>query len=85
MAINGTEGTSLTVNDGVEITIVPSSKEVGGIYLRKEINFNDAKLTYTCDECTNHAIDSEGDIKLVKGTYSLKSGKGKGIQSEKNL
>ena len=27
MAINGTEGTSLTVNDGVEITIVPSQKK----------------------------------------------------------
>ena len=85
MAINGTEGTSLTVKDGVEIIIAPSSKETGGIYLRKEINLNDAKITYSCDECKNHAIDSEGDIKLVEGTYSLKSGKGKGIQSEKNL
>ena len=85
MAINGTEGTSLIVNDGVEITIIPSSAETGGIYLRKEIIFNYAKLAYSCDECTYHAIDSEGNIKLVKGTYSLKSGKGKGIQSEKNL
>ena len=45
MAINGTDGTSLTVNDGPSINIKSTSSNVGGIYMRKEINFNNAKYT----------------------------------------
>ena len=37
MAINGTEGTSLAVNDGATIRITSDSSNVGGIYLRKTL------------------------------------------------
>ena len=85
LAINGTEGTSLTINDKANIIIQTESTNAGGIYLRKSITCNDAKISYYGENGTNHAIDSEGDIKLIKGNYYLQSGKGKGIQSEKNL
>ena len=85
MAINGTDDTSLTVNDNAYILITSTSNTVGGIYLRKAINFNNAKYTYSCENGVHHAIDSEGSIKLVKGEYVITSGNGKGIQSEKNL
>ncbi len=85
MAINGTEGTSLTVNDGAKIMIQTDSTNAGGIYLRKSIIWNNAAIAYYGENGAHHAIDSEGDIKLIKGNYYLKSGNGKGIQSEKNL
>ena len=82
MAINGTESTSLTVNDGPTIKITSTSTNAGGVYLRTSITFNNAIFTYSCTNGENHAIDSEGTIKLVKGTYTIDSGSGKGIQSE---
>jgi len=85
MAINGTDDTSLTVNDGPTINIQSSSSNAGGIYMRKEIIFNNAKYTYSCTSGSNHALDTEGTIKLVKGTYTINSGSGKGIQSETYL
>ena len=85
LAINGTDATSLTINDGATINIESSSSNSGGVYLRSFITFNNAKFTYTSSTGENHAIDSEGTIKLVKGTYSLTSGNGKGIQSENEL
>ena len=85
MAINGTEGTSLTVNDGANIMIQTDSTNAGGIYLRKSIICNNASIAYYGENGAHHAIDSEGDIKLIKGNYYLKSGNGKGIQSENNL
>ena len=85
MAINGTDETTLTINNKANIIIQTESINAGGIYLRKAITCNDAKITYYGENGTNHAIDSEGDIKLIKGNYYLQSGKGKGIQSEKNL
>ena len=85
MAINGTTGTSLIVNGGANINIESDSTTVGGIYLRNGITFNDAEFTFFCEEGAHHAIDSEGDIKIIKGTYELYPGNGKGIQSEKNL
>ena len=85
MAINGTDGTSLTVNDGPSINIKSTSSNVGGIYMRKEINFNNAKYTYSCTSGSKHAIDTEGTVKLVKGTFTINSGNGKGIQSETYL
>ena len=84
MAINGTSSTSLTVNGG-NIKVTSSSSGVGGIYLRKEITFNDGTYTYSATSGTKHAIDSEGNINIIKGTYTLNSGNGKGIQSEKYL
>ena len=85
MAINGTDETTLTINNKANVIIRTESTNAGGIYLRKSITCNDAKITYYGENGTNHAIDSEGDIKLIKGNYYLQSGKGKGIQSEKNL
>jgi len=85
MAINGTDETTLTINNKANIIIQTESTNAGGIYLRKSIICNDAKISYYGENGTNHAIDSEGDIKLIKGNYYLQSGKGKGIQSEKNL
>ena len=85
MAINETEDTSLTVNEGPTINVESTSSTIGGIYLRKEINFNNAMYIYNCPNGKNHAIDTEGTIKLVKGKYSLTSGNGKGIQAEKYL
>ena len=85
MAINGTDDTSLTVNDNANIVIISESTTVGGIYLKKEIIFNYAQYTYICQNGDHHAIDSEGSIKLIKGQFYIKSGNGKGIQSEKYL
>jgi len=85
MAINGTQGTSLIVNDGANIRVQSESTTVGGIYLRNGITFNNAVYIYDCPNGKNHSIDSEGTIKLIKGKYSLNSGNGKGIQSEKDL
>ena len=84
MAINGTDDTSLTVNGG-DIMISSESNTVGGIYLKKEINFNNANFYYNCENGIHHAIDSEGNIKLLKGEYSIDSGRGKGIHSEKYI
>ena len=86
MAINGTTETSLIVNDGANIKITSSSKSVGGIYLRKGITFNNAIYTYSISsEKEYHAIDTEGSITMIKGTYNIVSGAGKGIQAEQNL
>ena len=85
MAINGTDDTSLVVNDNAHITIYSESATIGGIYLKKEIIFNNAQYTYNCENGAHHAIDSEGPIKLIKGQFIIKSGNGKGIQSEKYL
>lgn len=85
MAINGTDSTSLTVNEGSTINIQSTSTNAGGIYLRTAITFNNAIFTYSCSNGGHHAIDTEGTIKLVKGTYNIISGGGKGIQSENYL
>ena len=85
MAINGTEGTSLIVNDGAEINIQSSSSNIGGIYLRDSIIFNNGIYTYSCSNGEAHALDTEGSIQLIKGKYNIISGNGKGIQAEKNL
>lgn len=85
MAINGTDSTSLTVNDGPTINIQSSSTNAGGVYLRTAVTFNNAKFTYSGSNGENHAIDSEGTVKIVKGTYTLTAGSGKGIQSENYL
>ena len=84
MAINGTDSTSLTV-DGGNIVVSSSTSGVGGIYLRKLITFNDGTYKYTANSGTKHAIDSEGNITIKKGTYTISSGSGKGIQTEKYL
>lgn len=85
MAINGTEGTSLTVNDGATISITSENNNIGGIYLRNGITFSNAIYTYSCPNGAYHALDSENSIKIIKGTYNIISGNGKGIQTEKNL
>ena len=85
MAINGTDSTSLTVSGGPTINIQSTSTSAGGVYLRSEINFNNAIFTYSCSSGENHAIDTEGTVKIIKGTYTLTSGEGKGIQSETYL
>ena len=85
MAINGTDSTSLIVNDGPSINIESTSGYVGGIYLREAITFNNVIFKYSCSNGENHAIDSEGTIKLIKGTYDINSWEGKGIQSENYL
>ena len=85
LAINGTEETSLTVNDGATIEISSESSEVGGIYLRKAITFNNAILLLNCPSGSHHALDTEGSITIVEGRYTLYSGNGKGIQAETNL
>ena len=84
MAINGTDSTSLTVNGGT-IKVTSSSSNVGGIYLRKQITFNNCEYSYQATSGKNHAIDSEGNVVIKKGTYNLISGSGKGIQVENNL
>ena len=85
MAINGTDNTSLTVNDGATIKIESSSSDAGGIYLRNSIIFNDATYIYSCSSGVNHAIDTEGEVKIIKGTYTITAGEGKGIQTENYL
>ena len=82
MAINGTDSTSLTVNDGATINIQSTSSNAGGVYLRSSITFNNVIYTYSNSNGKNHAIDSEGTVKLIKGSYTITSGAGKGIQSE---
>jgi hypothetical protein len=85
MAINGTEETSLTVNDGATIDISSESSDVGGIYLRKAITFNNAILLLNCPSGSHHDLDNEGSITIVEGRYTIYSGNGKGIQAETNL
>ena len=85
MAINGTDTTSLTVSGGPTINIQSSSTNAWWVYLRDSVTFNNAIFTYSCSSGENHAIDSEGTVKLVKGTYTLTAGNGKGIQSENYL
>ena len=46
MAINGSDETSLIVNDRAYIHIETQSKTIGGIYLGKSITFNNARLVY---------------------------------------
>ena len=90
MAINGTESTSLIVNSGT-INILSTAIGVGGIYLRKEIIFNDGIYNFNIniktsnDEKPPHAMDTEGSITLKKGQYNIISGEGKGLQAETNL
>ena len=81
MGINGTTSTSLIVNDGPTIKIQSTSGNIGCIYLRKAITFNDVilKCSATGDK---YAIDSEGTIKLIQGTYTIGSSGSKGIHSE---
>ena len=94
MAINGSDETSLIVNDRAYIHIETQSKTIGGIYLGKSITFNNARLVYNGakwglsyygQKGGNHAIESGGDIKIIKGYYNIASEKGKGIKSEKVL
>ena len=84
MGINGTTSTSLIVNDGPTIKIQSTSGNIGCIYLRKAITFNDVILTCSV-KGEKHSIDSEGTIKLIRGTYYIGSSGGKGIKSENNL
>ena len=81
MGINWTTSTSLIVNDGPTIKIQSTSGNIGCIYLRKAITFNDVilKCSATGDK---YAIDSEGTIKLIQGTYTIGSSGSKGIHSE---
>ena len=89
MAINGSDETSLIVNDRAYIHIETQSKTIGGIYLGKSITFNNARLVYNGakwglsyygQKGGNHAIESGGDIKIIKGYYNIASEKGKGIK-----
>ena len=90
MAINGTESSSLTVNGGT-INIRSTATGVGGIYLRKEIIFNngiynfDINIKASNNEKPPHAIDTEGSITLKKGKFNINSGEGKGLQAETNV
>ena len=72
----------VTVNDGATINMQSSSSNAGGVYLRSSITFNNVIYTYSCSSGKNHAIDSEGTIRLIKGKYTITQGSGKGIQSE---
>ena len=78
MAINGTEDTSLIFNGGT-LNIKKEENEdnlnVGGIYLRKEIIFNDGIFNFNIPITVSegkppHAIDTEGSITIKKGTYN---------------
>ena len=80
MVINGIADTSLIINDWAYIYLKSESAIVGEFYLRKEITFNYAMFQYECLKGTHHTIDTEGTIKIVKGSYDITSGVGKGIQ-----
>ena len=90
MAIFGTESSSLIVNGGT-INIKSNANDVGGIYLSKEIIFNDGNYTFNIDiKALNNinppnAIDSKGFITIKKGKYNIISGEGKGIKTESYL
>ena len=82
MAINGTDSTFLTINGG-NLVIKASLAEAGDIYLRKGITINYRNYSYNGFFSYKHALDSEGNIVIKKGNFSLKPGYGKGIQSKK--
>lgn len=84
-AVYGVYGTSLTVNDGAKISITSTATRVGGIYLQNIITFNNAIINYSCPNSSGKAIDTNGDINIVKGEYNIVSGRGKGILTEKKL
>ena len=56
MAINGEDSTSLTVNGGPTIKIESNSSDAGGIYIKKDITFNNAIFSYSCSIGENPAI-----------------------------
>ena len=85
MAIYGTLGTSLIVNDGAEINIKSSSSNIGGIFLRDSIIFDNGIYTYSCLYCDKNAIEAKSSVKLIKGIFNIISGKGKGIQAGEYL
>ena len=85
MAIYGTLGTSLIVNDGAEINIKSSSSNIGGIFLRDSIIFDNGIYTYSCLYCDKNAIEAKDSVKLIKGIFNIISGKGKGIQAGEYL
>ena len=87
MAINGAESTSLIVESG-EININSTATDVGGIYLNKEIIFNNGIFKFDINIKTlnsinpPNAIDSEGSITIKRGKYYINSGQGKGLQAK---
>ena len=90
MGIFGKESSSLIVNGGT-INIKSNANNVGGIYLSKEIIFNDGNYNFNIDiNVLNNinppsAIDSNGFITIKKGKYDIISGEGKGIKTESYL
>ena len=71
MGITGKDGnTLLIVNDGVIINISGES-DIGGIYLRKDIIFNNTIYNFNCKKSADEALYSKGTIKLIKGKYNL--------------
>ena len=90
MGIFGKESSSLIVNGGT-INIKSNANNVGGIYLSKEIIFNDGNYNFNIDiNVLNNinppsVIDSNGFITIKKGKYDIISGEGKGIKTESYL
>ena len=84
-AVYGLTGASFIANDGVNIKISSNLANIGGIYSLGKINFNNAIYTYSCQNGRYHSLYSQGEIRIVKGTYIIYSWKSKGIKTESNL
>ena len=80
-AVYGLTGASFRAN----IKISSNLANIGGIYSLGKINFNNAIYTYSCQNGRYHSLYSQGEIRIVKGTYIIFSGRSKGIKTESNL
>lgn len=83
MAINGSDLTYLTINNGT-LNITSESPSSGGIYVRKGIKFNGGNFIYDSQSGMHHAFYSEGSIIIKKGYLNIRSG-GKSILARENL
>ena len=84
-AVYGLTGASFIVNNGANIKISSNLANIGGIYSLGKINFNNATYTYSCQNGRYHSLYSQGEIRIIKGTYIIYSGRSKGIKTESNL
>ena len=77
--IEGDDGSSLIVNDG---TInISGNSGIGGIYLRKEIIFNNGIYNFNCSKSAEDALHTRGTIKLLKGKFNFNLKGAKGINA----
>lgn len=80
MAIYGENSSSFYMYSGT-IKIFSTSNKIGGLYIAKEIVFEEGIFIYKGMSGPNHAIKAE-NITILKGKYNLNLESGTGINAE---